>query len=66
MTIDRIVMGFAGLVILVSLTLTYLFSPYWLALTAFVGLNLLQASFTGLCPLAMMLKRFGVRPGAAF
>ncbi|MEQ1651291.1 MAG: DUF2892 domain-containing protein [Hyphomicrobium sp.] len=66
MTIDRAVMAFAGVVILLSLLLAYLFSPYWLALTAFVGLNLLQAAFTGLCPLAMILKRFGVRSGAAF
>ena len=66
MTIDRAVMAFAGLMILISLTLGYLFSPYWLALAAFVGLNLLQSSFTGFCPLAMILRRLGVRSGAAF
>lgn len=66
MTIDRAVMAFAGAVILLSLLLAYVFSLYWLGLTAFVGLNLLQAAFTGLCPLAMILKRFGVRSGAAF
>jgi hypothetical protein len=66
MTIDRAVMAFAGTVILLSLALSQLHSPYWLWLTAFVGANLLQASFTGLCPLAVILKRLGVRTGAAF
>lgn len=66
MTIDRAVMAFAGSVILVSLALSYVMSSYWLLLTAFVGLNLLQASFTGFCPLASVLRRLGVRPGAAF
>jgi hypothetical protein len=64
--IDRAVMAFAGTMILVSLALAYAFSPYWLALAALVGLNLVQASFTGFCPLAFVLKRLGVRPGAAF
>jgi Zn-dependent protease len=66
MSIDRIVMAFAGTMILLSLLLAQLFSPWWLLLTAFVGVNLLQAAFTGLCPLAMALKRFGARSGAAF
>jgi hypothetical protein len=66
MTIDRAVMAFAGTMILLSLALAYAFSPYWLALAAFVGLNLVQSSFTGFCPLAMVLKRLGVRSGAAF
>lgn len=66
MTIDRAVLAFAGSVILASLVLSHVHSPYWLLLTAFVGLNLLQASFTGFCPLAFVLKRLGVRSGAAF
>ncbi len=66
MTIDKAVMAFAGAVILVSLTLGRLHSVYWLLLTAFVGLNLLQASITGFCPLAIALKRLGMRPGQAF
>jgi len=66
MIIDRIVMGFAGAMVLVSLTLAYAVSPYWLLLTAFVGLNLLQSSITGFCPLAIVLKKFGVAGGAAF
>ncbi len=66
MSIDRIVMAFAGAMILVSLGLAYLFSPWWLLLAAFVGLNLFQAAFTGFCPLAFILKKFGIKPGAAF
>lgn len=66
MSIDRIVMAFAGIVILVSLVLAQYHSPTWLFLTGFVGLNLAQASFTGFCPLAIILKKLGRRPGAAF
>ena len=66
MTIDRAVMAFAGLVVLVSLALARTQSPLWLLLTAFVGLNLIQASFTGFCPAAMVFKRFGVKAGKAF
>lgn len=65
MTIDRVVMAFAGTVILASLLLSFL-SSYWLLLTAFVGFNLLQSAFTGLCPLAMILKKVGIKPGEAF
>jgi hypothetical protein len=66
MAIDRIVLAFAGFMVLVSLVLAQWFGPYWLLLAAFVGVNLFQAAFTGFCPLAMLLKRFGYRPGAAF
>jgi hypothetical protein len=59
-------MAFAGTMILVSVLLVHFVSPWWLLLTAFVGANLLQASFTGFCPLVIVLKRFGVAPGAAF
>jgi hypothetical protein len=66
MTIDRAVMAFAGTVVLASLLLGVYVHSNWFWLTAFVGANLLQASFTGFCPLASILKRFGMRPGAAF
>lgn len=66
MTIDRAVLLFAGFMILVSLGLAWAFSPWWLLLAAFVGLNLMQASLTGFCPLAIILKKLGVKPGAAF
>lgn len=66
MNIDRLVFRFAGLMILLSLALGIFVHPNWFWLTAFVGANLLQSSFTGFCPLAIVLKRFGVAPGAAF
>lgn len=66
MSIDRIVLAFAGAMTLLGLTLGYYISPYWLLLSAFVGLNLFQAAFTGFCPLALILKKLGARPGAAF
>ena len=66
MNIDRMVMTFAGSMILISLLLSQLHSAYWLWLTAFVGANLLQASFSGFCPLAKLLKKTGLKPGIAF
>lgn len=66
MNIDRFVLAFAGVVILVSLGLSQVHSVNWLWLTGFVGLNLLQSAFTGFCPLAMILKSMGVRSGNAF
>jgi len=66
MSIDRVVLLFAGSVVLAASILAYLVSPYWLILSGFVGLNLMQASVTGFCPLAMILKKVGVAPGIAF
>ena len=66
MNIDRLVFAVAGAMILVSLLLGYYVSPYWYGLTGFVGLNMLQAAFTGFCPLAKILKAAGVEPGNAF
>lgn len=66
MNIDRAVMAFAGLMILASVALSYFVSPWWLMLTAFVGLNLLQASFTGFCPAAMLFGKLGFKSGCAF
>ena len=66
MTIDRAVFAFAGIMVLVSALLVWLFSPWWLLLTAFVGANLLQASVTSICPAAMLFKALGAKPGVAF
>lgn len=66
MSIDRMVMAFAGSFILLSLALAHWHSPNWLWFTAFVGANLFQASFSGFCPLAIILKKFGVKSGCAF
>lgn len=66
MTIDRAVLVVAGSFILISLVLTHLYSENWLWFTAFVGANLLQSAFTGFCPMAMILKKLGIKPGSAF
>lgn len=66
MSIDRIVLAFAGLMIILSAVLSQVHHVYWLYFTGFIGLNLLQSAFTGFCPLALILKRFGVQPGCAF
>ncbi|ABE41419.1 YgaP family membrane protein [Rhodopseudomonas pseudopalustris] len=66
MNIDQTVLAFAGTVVLVSLALGWLVSPYWLLLTAFAGFNMIQASFTGFCPAAIVFKKLGVKSGNAF
>jgi hypothetical protein len=66
MNLDRTVLAFAGLMVLASLALAHYVSPNWLWLTAFVGVNLLQSSFTGFCPAAKIFKALGVREGNAF
>ncbi len=66
MVIDKAVLAFAGIVVLVSLSLGFYSNVNWYWLTAFMGANLLQASFTGFCPLAVLLKKLGFKPGAAF
>jgi hypothetical protein len=59
MTTERGVRLMAGSMVAVSLTLGYLVSPYWHLLAAFVSLNLIQSSFTGVCPAEKLLKRLG-------
>lgn len=66
MNVDRLVLRFAGAMILLSIVLGVYVSANWFWLTAFVGANLFQASFTGFCPLAKVLRKFGVQPGCAF
>ena len=66
MNLDKAVMGFAGLMVLVSLALAHWVHPNWLWLTVFVGVNLIQASFTGFCPAAMVFRAMGTREGCAF
>jgi hypothetical protein len=66
MNLDRAVMAFAGLMILLSLALTHFVSPWFWLFTAFIGLNLLQASVTGFCPAAILFRKLGVTRGCAF
>ncbi|WP_067430721.1 YgaP family membrane protein [Nocardioides jensenii] len=66
MNLDRAVLLLAGTMTLLSALLVALLSPWWLLLTAFVGLNLLQSSITGFCPAAVIFRRLGVSGGCAF
>ena len=66
MNVDRAVFAMAGSMVLLGLFLAWAFSPWWLLLDAFVGLNMLQAAFTGFCPAAIIFKLVGLRDGCAF
>jgi hypothetical protein len=66
MTLDRSVLAFAGLMVLLSVVLTIWVSPLFVWLTVFIGLNLLQSAFTGFCPAALVFRKLGVKPGSAF
>ena len=65
MTIDRVVRLFAGLMVLISLALTYFIHSNWMWLTVFVGFNLAQSSLTNFCPLVSILKKMGVPESAS-
>lgn len=66
MALDRFIFAIAGVFILLSLGLSQVHHEYWLFFTAFVGVNMFQAAFTGFCPLAKILKAVGIKPGQAF
>ena len=66
MYLDRLVFTVAGSFVLLSILMSVFHSLYWLFFTAFVGANLLQASFTGFCPIAVLLKKAGIKTGPAF
>lgn len=66
MSIDRAVLAFAGLMVLISVALTLWVSPWFALFTVFIGLNMIQAAFTGLCPAAMIFKKLGLKTGCAF
>ena len=66
MTTERAVRLLAGTMVAVSLVLGYVVSSYWHLLAAFVSLNLIQSSFTGFCPAAIVFKRLGFHAGTAF
>ena len=66
MNVDKAVLAFAGFVVLLGLALGTYVNAYWYLLTAFAGLNMIQASFTGFWPAALVFKRRGLRGGCAF
>ena len=57
MTLENSIRLLAGTLVLISVSLGYLVSPYWFLLTAFVGLNLVQSSFTKFCPAEMLFAK---------
>lgn len=65
MTVENGVRAFAGIMILVSVALVYFVSPWWLLFTAFIGLNLIQSAFTGICPPSFLLRKLGLKDGSA-
>ena len=66
MSLDRTVLAFAGIMVLLSVVLTLTVSPHFVWFTVFIGLNLLQSAFTGFCPAAMIFRKLGIKPGCAF
>ena len=66
MSLERVIFAFAGVMVLLSVILTYFVSPWWLVFTAIIGVNLLVTSLTGFCPAAMVFSRFGFKPGSVF
>lgn len=66
MNLDRAVMTFAGSVVLLGILLSMTVHPWWIALTIFAGLNMIQAAFTGFCPAAIVFKKMGFEPGIMF
>ncbi|KNA54724.1 inner membrane protein YgaP [Vibrio cholerae AM-19226] len=61
MTIENGVRVLAGSMVLLSVILTWFVHPNFLWLTVFVGVNLIQSTFTGFCPAAFFLKKLGLR-----
>lgn len=59
MKTDSFIRVLAGLMILISVALTYFVSPWWLLFTTFIGLNLIQSAFTGFCPPTWILRKLG-------
>jgi hypothetical protein len=66
MSIDRLVLIFTGSMVILGLALGYFVNPYWMILSGVMGVNLVQAAFTSVCPLAIVLKKLGFSSGAVF
>lgn len=60
MSLDRAIMAFAGVMILISIALTKFVHPNFWWFTAFIGANLFQSAFTGICPAGMVMKKLGI------
>ncbi|HTK73240.1 MAG TPA: DUF2892 domain-containing protein [Croceibacterium sp.] len=66
MNVDRAVLAFAGFVVMLGVILSLTVSPWWILLTIFAALNLMQSSFTGFCPAAIVFRKMGIGQGNAF
>jgi len=66
MNVDRALLMFAGIMVLISLLLTAFVHSGFIWLTAFIAFNMIQASFTGFCPAVIVFKKLGLQPGQAF
>jgi Protein of unknown function (DUF2892) len=66
MSLDRMVLVFAGIMVILSVILTTYVHPAFIWFTVFIGANMLQSAFTGFCPAAMLFKKLGARSGTAF
>ncbi|PID55923.1 nicotinate-nucleotide adenylyltransferase [candidate division KSB3 bacterium] len=66
MNLDKFILMFAGIMVLMSVMLTQWHNHHWVWLTVFISLNLIQASFTGFCPVIALAKRAGLKAGPAF
>jgi hypothetical protein len=66
MNLDKFVLMFAGMMVLISVVLTTLHHPHWIWLTVFIGMNMIQASITGFCPVVFVMKKAGIKHGQAF
>jgi hypothetical protein len=64
MTVERGLRLMAGVMVLLSVALTYFVSPYWMWLTVFIGLNLMQSAFTNWCPAMAILRAIGLKDAA--
>jgi len=59
MKTENLIRILAGTMTLLSVALAHFVSPWWLLLTCFVGLNLIQSAFTGFCPPTLVLRKLG-------
>lgn len=65
MSLDRAIMAFAGVMIIISILLTKVVHPNWFWLTVFIGANLFQSAFTGFCPAGKIMSKLGIGKNGA-
>lgn len=66
MSLAKVVLAFAGVMVLISVLLTAFVHPLFVWFTVFIGANMIQSAFTGWCPAASVFKLLGVKEGNAF